>query len=130
VRARILQEKVSGATADRAQLKRLMTTAAGQNVEIVSEVDLRSRDTTDLLVIACGLQKASVGVRSLAAPVFDTKSDYTELILAILSVAAKLGRDRIKERTKLGRKPKFALHQSAHLSNALRPPMKRYRRSS
>ena len=70
-------------------------------------------------MIACDLQRAGVGVRSLAEPVVDTKSDFPELVLAMLGVAAKLGRDRIKERTKFGRKPKPTLHQQ-------REPLKRF----
>jgi DNA invertase Pin-like site-specific DNA recombinase len=62
-------------------------------------------------------------LRSLAEPVVDTTSDFAELVLAMLGVAAKLERRRIKERTargradakangvKFGRKPKLTPHQ-------------------
>ena len=62
-------------------------------------------------------------MRSLAEPVVDTTSDFAELVLAMLGVAAKLERRRIKERTergradakakgvKFGRKPKLTPHQ-------------------
>jgi len=58
-------------------------------------------------------------LRSLAEPVVDTTSDFAELVLAMLGVAAKLERRRIIERTargradakaqgvKFGRKPKL-----------------------
>ncbi len=81
------------------------------------------RDTTALLVIARDLQKAGAGLRSIAEPVVDTTSDFAELVLAMLGVAAKLERRRIKERTergradatakgvKFGRKPKLTPHQ-------------------
>jgi len=74
-------------------------------------------------VIARDLQKAGTGLRSLAEPVVDTTSDFAELVLAMLGVAAKLERRRIKERTalgranaklrgvKFGRKPKLTEHQ-------------------
>jgi hypothetical protein len=43
------------------------------------------------------------GLRSLAKPVVDTTSDFAELILAMLGVAAKLERRHIAERTARGR---------------------------
>jgi DNA invertase Pin-like site-specific DNA recombinase len=70
-----------------------------------------------------GLRTARAGLRSLAEPVVDTTSDFAELVLAMLGVAAKLERRRIKERTargradakangvKFGRKPKLTPHQ-------------------
>ena len=74
-------------------------------------------------MIARDLQKAGAGLRSIAEPVVDTTSDFAELVLAMLGVAAKLERRRIKERTargradakakgvKFGRKPKLTAHQ-------------------
>ena len=120
---RVFREKVSGATADRPQLKRLMATIGAGDVLIIPAVDRLSRDTLDLLTIARDLQKAGAGLRSIAEPVVDTTSDFAELVLAMLGVAAKLERRRIKERTargradakakgvKFGRKPKLTPHQ-------------------
>ena len=119
----VFKEKVTGATADRPQLKKLMATVGHGDVVIIAAVDCLSRDTTDLLIIARDLQKAGAGLRSLAEPVVDTTSDFAELVLAMLGVAAKLERRRIKERTargradakangvKFGRKPKLTPHQ-------------------
>jgi DNA invertase Pin-like site-specific DNA recombinase len=120
---RIFREKISGDTADRPQLKKLMATIGTGDVLIIPAVDRLSRDTTDLLVIARDLQKAGAGLRSIAEPVVVTTSDFAELVLAMLGVAAKLERRRIKERTargradakakgvKFGRKPKLTEHQ-------------------
>lgn len=119
----IFREKISGATADRPQLKKLMAKIGPGDVVIIPAVDRLSRDTTDLLVIARDMQRAGAGLRSLAEPVVDTTSDFAELVLAMLGVAAKLERRRIKERTergradakakgvKFGRKPKLTPHQ-------------------
>ncbi len=87
-------------------------------------VDRLSRDTTDLLVIARDMQRAGAGLRSLAEPVIDTTSDFAELMLAMLGMAAKLECRRIMERTARGRadakaegvrfggrKPKLTGHQ-------------------
>src|ERR1700730_7094153 len=120
---RVFKEKVTGVTADRPQLKKLLATVGHGDVVVIAAVDRLSRDTTDLLVIARDLQKAGAGLRSLAEPVVDTTSDFAELVLAMLGVAAKLERRRIKERTargranaksnglKFGRKPKLTPHQ-------------------
>jgi hypothetical protein len=60
------------------------------DVVITPTVDRLSRDTTDLLVIARDMQRAGAGIRSLAALFLDRTSDFTEIIFAILGVAAKL----------------------------------------
>lgn len=100
---RTFKEKVSGASADRPQLKKLMGMVGPGDVVIVAAVDRLSRDTTDLLIIARELQRAGAGLRSLAEPVVDTTSEFAELVLAMLGVAAKLERRRILERTARGR---------------------------
>jgi DNA invertase Pin-like site-specific DNA recombinase len=93
------------------------------DVVIIPAADRLSRDTTDLLVIARDIQRAGAGLRSIAEPVLDTTSDFTELVLAMLGVSAKLERRRIVERTargradakakgvKFGRKPTLTPHQ-------------------
>jgi DNA invertase Pin-like site-specific DNA recombinase len=75
------------------------------------------------MVIARDTQRAGAGLRSIAEPVVDTTSDFAELVLAMLGVAAKLERRRIAERTargradakakgvKFGRKPSLTPHQ-------------------
>src|SRR5712672_3984219 len=120
---KVFREKITGTTADRPQLKRLMATLAHGDVVIIPAVDRLARDTTDLLVIARDMQRAGAGLRSLAEPVVDTTSDFAELVLAMLGVAAKLERRRIIERTargradakangvQFGRKPKLTPHQ-------------------
>jgi DNA invertase Pin-like site-specific DNA recombinase len=120
---RVFREKISGASADRPQLRKLLAAVTQGDVVIIPAVDRLSRDTTDLLVIARYLQKAGAGLRSIAEPVVDTTSDFAELVLAMLGVAAKLERRRITERTTrgradakakgvtFGRKPKLTQHQ-------------------
>ena len=44
---RIFREKVSGATADRPQLRKLMAAVSDGDVVIIPAVDRLSRDTTD-----------------------------------------------------------------------------------
>ena len=101
--ATIFREKITGTTADRPQLKKLIAALGPGDVVITPAVDRLSRDTTDLLVIARDMQRAGAGLRSIAEPVVDTTSDFAELVLAMLGVAAKLERRRIMERTARGR---------------------------
>ena len=63
---RVFREKISDATADRPQLKKLLAMVSHGDVVIIPAVDRLSRDTTDLLVIARDLQKAGAGLRSIA----------------------------------------------------------------
>jgi DNA invertase Pin-like site-specific DNA recombinase len=120
---KVFREKISGTTADRPQLAKLIKALAPGDVVITPAVDRLSRNATDLLVIARDIQSAGAGLRSIAEPVVDTTSDFAELVLAMLGVAAKLERRRIIERTargradakekgvKFGRKPKLTAHQ-------------------
>jgi DNA invertase Pin-like site-specific DNA recombinase len=120
---RIFADKVSGATTDRPQLKKLLATAGQGDTIIIPAVDRLARDPTDLLVLARDLQRAGVGLRSIAEPIIDTTSDFAEIVLAVLGVSAKLERRRILDRTtrghaaakargvKFGRKPKLTPHQ-------------------
>jgi DNA invertase Pin-like site-specific DNA recombinase len=120
---KVFREKITGTTADRPQLRKLMAALALGDVVITPAVDRLSRDATDLLVIARDMQRAGAGLRSIAEPVVDTTSDFAELVLAMLGVAAKLERRRIAERTarrradakekgvKFGRKPILTARQ-------------------
>jgi len=100
---KVFREKITGTTADRPQLRKLMAALAHGDVVIIPAVDRLSRDTTDLLIIAREMQKAGAGIHSLAEPFLDTTSDFAEIVFAILGVAAKLERRRIVERTARGR---------------------------
>ena len=120
----IFREKMTGTHAERPQLKKLMAKLDAGDMVVIPAVDRLSRDTTDLLVIARDMQRAGAGLRSIAEPVVDTTSDFAELVLAMLGVAAKLERRRIMARTargradakakgvRFGRKPKLTPHQA------------------
>jgi DNA invertase Pin-like site-specific DNA recombinase len=100
---KVFREKITGTTAGRSQLQKLMKALAPGDVVITAAVDRLSRDGTDLLVIARDMQRAGAGLRSIAEPVVDTTSDFAELVLAMRGVAAKLERRRILDRTARGR---------------------------
>ncbi len=121
--ARIFSDTFTGTTTDRPQLKRLMTALAPGDLVITPAADRLARDPTDLLVLAREMQQAGAALRSLAEPYIDTAGDFAEVVLAILSVTAKLERRRILDRTahghvaakargvRYGRKPKLTPHQ-------------------
>src|SRR4051794_41840769 len=120
---KIVCETMTGTHAERPKLRKLLAALQPGDEIVTPAVDRISRDTTDLLVIARDMQRAGAGLRSLAEPVLDTTSDFAELVLAMLGVAAKLERHRIAERTargradakangvKFGRKPSLTPHQ-------------------
>jgi DNA invertase Pin-like site-specific DNA recombinase len=100
---KVFREKMTGTTADRPQLRKLLAALTHGDVVIIPAADRLSRDTTDLLMIARDIERAGAGLRSIAEPVLDTTSDFAELVLAMLGVSAKLERRRIVERTARGR---------------------------
>ena len=73
---KVFREKLTGTTADRPQLRKLIKALAPGDAVIIPAVDRLSRDTTDLLIIAREMQKAGAGIRSLAEPFLDTTSDF------------------------------------------------------
>jgi DNA invertase Pin-like site-specific DNA recombinase len=82
---KIYQEKVSGGTAERPQLKRAIGALDTGDVLMVTSTDRLARNTRDLLNMV------------------DTTSQFAEVIIAVLGVAASYERHRITERTAAGR---------------------------
>jgi DNA invertase Pin-like site-specific DNA recombinase len=62
---KVFREKITGTTADRPQLQKLMKALAPGDVVITPAVDRLSRDATDLLVIARDMHRAGAGLRSI-----------------------------------------------------------------
>jgi DNA invertase Pin-like site-specific DNA recombinase len=60
----VFREKITGTTADRPQLKKLMAALTHGDVVIITAVDRLSADTTDLMVIARDMQRSGAGLRS------------------------------------------------------------------
>jgi DNA invertase Pin-like site-specific DNA recombinase len=79
----IFREKITGAHAERPQLKRLLRKVTQGDVVVISAVDRLSRDTTDLLAIARELDEAGAGLRSLTDVSFNSESGGSLLIRRI-----------------------------------------------
>src|SRR5216683_2113740 len=62
---KVFREKITGTTAERPQLRKLMAALTHGDVVIIPAVDRLSRDTTDLLMIARDMQRAGAGLRSM-----------------------------------------------------------------
>src|SRR5271166_6320119 len=77
---KIFREKITGTTADRPQLGKLMKKLAPGDVVITPAVDRLSCDISDLLVIARDMQRAGAGNRTLAEADHDTTADFAEIV--------------------------------------------------
>nr|QJS06592.1 resolvase [Sphingomonas sp.] len=100
---KIYREKVSGATAERPQLKRVIGALDAGDVLMVTSSDRLARNTRDLLNTLHAVKEAGAGFRSIAEPMVDTTSQFAEVIIAVLGVAASYEHHRITERTAAGR---------------------------
>jgi len=100
---KIYREKVSAATAERSQLKRAIGALDAGDVLIVTSTDRLARNTRDLLNILHTVKEAGAGFRSIAEPMVDTTSQFADVIIAVLGVAASYEQHRITERTAAGR---------------------------
>jgi len=100
---KIYREKISAATADRPQLKRAIVALDAGDVLMVTSTDRLARNTRDLLNILYEVKEAGAGFRSITEPMVDTTSQFAEVVIAVLGVAAGWERHRITERTAAGR---------------------------
>jgi DNA invertase Pin-like site-specific DNA recombinase len=120
---KIFREKVSGARADRVQLRKAIAALDPHDVLLVTRLDRLARSTRDLLNILDEIAKKRAGFRSLSDTGADTTTPRRRLILTVLGGLAEFERDLIRVRTgegrerakargvRLGRKPKLAVHQ-------------------
>lgn len=71
---KIFREKISGASAQRPQLKRAIDALDSGDVLMVTATDRLARNTRDLLNILYAVKEAGAGFRSIAEPILDTTS--------------------------------------------------------
>lgn len=120
---RVLEEKISGARADRAQLAKLIAALAAGDVLLVTRLDRLARSTRDLLNILATVAERGASFRSLGDQWADTTTPHGRLMLTVLGGLAEFERELIRARTgegrerakargvKVGRKPKLTPHQ-------------------
>ncbi len=114
---------VSGATTDRAQLRRVIEALQPGDVLMVTRLDRLARSTRDLLNTLAAITERKAGFRSLGDTWADTTTPRGRLMLTVLGGLAEFERDLIRARTgegrerakargvKMGRKPKLTAHQ-------------------
>lgn len=95
----------SGATLDRPAMQQMIKDAEAQKFDmvLVYKLDRLSRSQKDTLyLIEDVFEKHNVGFASMTEN-FDTSTPHGKFIIGILSVFAQLEREKIKERTMLGK---------------------------
>jgi DNA invertase Pin-like site-specific DNA recombinase len=120
---KVFREKVSGARADRPQLRKAIATLEADDVLLVARLDRLARSTRDLLNVLDEVSKKGAGFRSLNDAWADTTTPHGRLMLTVLGGLAEFERELIRARTgegrarakakgvRLGRKPKLTTHQ-------------------
>jgi DNA invertase Pin-like site-specific DNA recombinase len=119
----VFKEKVSGATADRLELTRVLRKLAPGDQLVVARLGRLARSTRDLLNILAVVSEKHAGFRSLHDTWADTTTPHGRLLVTVLGGLAEFERDLIRARTgegrerakargvQLGRKPKLTPHQ-------------------
>jgi DNA invertase Pin-like site-specific DNA recombinase len=100
---RIFREKVSGAKAERSELKKLLRVLRNGDVVLVTRLDRLARSTRDLLNILALMSEKSAGFRSLGDLWADTTTPHGRLMLTVLGGLAEFERELIRARTAEGR---------------------------
>lgn len=98
---RVFSETISGATAKRPELQRLLDQLRDGDVVVVTKYDRLARSLPDLLDIVDTIKKCGAGFRSLAEDI-DTTTPAGELIFHVFASIAHFERRRIAERTREG----------------------------
>jgi DNA invertase Pin-like site-specific DNA recombinase len=121
---KVFREKISGAHADRKELRRLLAGLHKGDLVVVTRLDRLARSTRDLLNVLAAIADHGAGFNSLADAWANTTTSHGRLMLTILGGLAEFERDLIRTRTsegrtravahgiRLGRKPKLTSHQS------------------
>lgn len=99
---RIFQEKVSGAKADRPELKKLLKAVQAGDMVLMTRLDRLARSTRDLLNILTALADRGASFRSLSDPWADTTTPHGRLMVTILGGLAEFERELILARTREG----------------------------
>lgn len=98
---RIFSETVSGASAKRPELARMLDQLRDGDVVVVTKYDRLARSLRDLLDIVEAIKERGAGFRSLAEDI-DTTTPAGELIFHVFASIAHFERRRIAERTREG----------------------------
>lgn len=101
--ARILQEKASGAVAERDELGRVLAMLEGGDTLVVTRLDRLARSTRNLLNVIAAITEKGAHLRSLRDSWADTDTAHGRLMLTVLGGIAEFERELIRTRTCEGR---------------------------
>jgi DNA invertase Pin-like site-specific DNA recombinase len=120
---KVYREKISGVTARRPQLEKLLHMIGPGDVVLVTRLDRLARSTRDLLNILDKISKAGAQFKSLRETWADTTTPVGRLMVTIIGGIAEFERELIRARTgdgirrakaagvHMGRSPKLTKHQ-------------------
>jgi len=96
----IFEEKISGATLERAELKRLMSMLKNGDKIIIHDITRFGRSTLDLLNLIEEIKARGASLRSINESWLNTSDDnpFQALLLTILSALAQYERELIRKR--------------------------------
>ena len=98
---KIFQEKISGAKADRPELKKLIDQLREGDVIITWKLDRLGRSLRDLVNLMNDIQDKGAGLKSLNDSI-DTTTPHGKLTFHLFASLAEFERDIIRERTRAG----------------------------
>ncbi|NET35910.1 MAG: recombinase family protein [Cyanothece sp. SIO1E1] len=98
---RIFQEKISGAKADRPELRKMIDQLREGDVIVTWKLDRLGRSIRDLINLINEIQDKGAGLKSLNDSI-DTTTPQGKLTFHLFASLAEFERDIIRERTKAG----------------------------
>lgn len=97
----IFQEKISGAKADRPQLRKMIDQLREGDIIVTWKLDRMGKSLRDLVNLVNEIQERGAGLKSLNDPI-DTTTPQGQLAFDLFASLAEFERDIIRERTKAG----------------------------
>jgi DNA invertase Pin-like site-specific DNA recombinase len=98
---RIVEEKASGAKAERAGLASLLNILRAGDSVVIWRLDRLGRSLKDLIQLVEQFESAGVGLRSLQEQI-DTSSSGGRLVFHVFGALAEFERNLVRERTQAG----------------------------
>jgi DNA invertase Pin-like site-specific DNA recombinase len=105
---KIYEEKISGATTERRELKKLLKKMERDDTLLVTRLDRLCRNMRDMLNILHDLNERGINFRSLKEDWANLGSATGKLLLHVLSATAEFERELIKSRVDEGRRRAMA----------------------
>lgn len=100
-RDNIFQEKVSGAKANRPELKKMISQLRKDDVVVIWKLDRLGRSLRDLVNLVTEIQAKGAGLKSLNDRI-DTTTAHGKLTFHLFAALSEFERDIISERTRAG----------------------------